>query len=411
MRGVQRRGSLDAHCMGREKEKVSLDTNAAGDDMAVLYPVDLERFWQDNEASLGKPFSIDKPQVPMSLRTSEGCIWQELGMEPDPRYYDDPEIHLRLNALYNQKALEVVGRKILPETFIPPQNRFPRPMRIEEIFGSQIRRIEGSATIGYADWVVESIHSIRDLEERLEYVESLDLSAIVFPEGFDEARERQRAQYGVQRGLGGGIRGPVTAAMSLCGVENVILWLIDYPRQMARFRDLLAQKIVELCTLLRQRTGTPMHGFSFSDDNCAMLSPALYERFGLPILEHVFGVFCSDEGDRRYQHSDSEMTHLLPLLARVHLHGANFGPTVDPRAIRREMSRTVIHGQLPPFTFSRGTPQEIAQAVRRDIEWVGGDGGLVVTTAGSVNPGSRLAGLRAAMYAIQTYGRYEVSFQ
>ena len=45
--------------------------------------------------------------------------------------------------------------------------------------------------------------------------------------------------------------------------------------------------------------------------------------------------------------------------------------------------------------------------MRRDIEVVGADGGLVVTTAGSVNPGSKLAGLRAAMYAIQRYGRYQ----
>ena len=35
------------------------------------------------------------------------------------------------------------------------------------------------------------------------------------------------------------------------------------------------------------------------------------------------------------------------------------------------------------------------------------DGGLVVTTAGSVNPGSKLEGLRAVMYAIQQHGRYE----
>ena len=71
------------------------------------------------------------------------------------------------------------------------------------------------------------------------------------------------------------------------------------------------------------------------------------------------------------------------------------------------MPRTVIHGQLPPFTFSRGTPEEIYLAVRRDIEAVGADGGLVVTTAGSVNPGSKLEGLRAVMYAIQQHGRYE----
>lgn len=373
----------------------------------TLFPVDLERFWRDNEASLDKPFSTDKPQVPMTLTTTEGCIWQELGIEPDPRYYEDPEVHIRFNKLYNDKAEEIVGRRILRETFVPPEHQLPRPLRIEEIFGSEIRTVPGSEEIDGADWVVESIHSVRELEERMEYVQSLKLEDIVFPPGFFPALQRLRTQYGEDPKLGMSIRGPVTAAMSLCGVENVIYWLMDEPEVMERFRDLLAEKIIELCTLLRRATDAPMTGFGFNDDNCAMLNPPLYERFGLPILERVFSVFSPKEEDWRFQHSDSEMTHLLPLLARVHLHGANFGPTVRPEAIRKAMPRTVIYGQLPPFTFSRGTPEEIAEAVRRDIEAVGADGGLVVTTAGSVNPGSKLAGLRAAMYAIQTWGRYQ----
>ena len=373
----------------------------------IMLPVDTERFWQDNEASLGKPFSTEKPQVPMTLRTTEGCLWQELGIDQDPRYYEDPDFHVRLNRQYNEKALEIVGHRILPETYVPPAHQLPRPMRIEEIFGSEIVRIQGSETIGHADWVVESIDTIDELQARMDHVETLDLEAIVFPEGFFAAMARLRTEYDREVHLGGGIRGPVTAAMSICGVENVIYWLVDYPDVMARFRDLLARKIVELSTLLRETTDVSMRGFSFYDDNCAMLNPDIYERFGLPILEHVFATFSPDPEDRRYQHSDSEMTHLLPLLARVNLDGCNFGPTVHPVAIRDAMPRTAIYGQLAPWTFARGTPQEIADAVRRDIEAVGDDGGLVVTTAGSVNPGSKLAGLRAAMHAIHTYGRYQ----
>ena len=373
----------------------------------MLYPVDLERFWHDNALSMDKPFSTDKPQVPMALRTTEGCLWKELGIPKDPRYYEDPLVHARLNRLYNDKAEEIVGARILRETLIPPEEDLPRPLRIEELFGSEITTIEGSEEIQGADWVRESVHSIGELEERMARVAGIDLLKVVFPDGFQETLARLRDTYGVEQPLGMHIRGPVTAAISICGVENVIFWLVDYPEVMARFRDLLAEKIVELSTLLRRATGAPQRGFSFSDDNCAMLNADLYERFGLPILQHVFSVFSPDEGDWRFQHSDSEMTHLLPLLNRVRLRAVNLGPTVHPATIRREMPRTVIHGQLPPFTFSRGTPEEIYASVRRDIEAVGTDGGLVVTTAGSVNPGSRLEGLRAVMYAIQQHGRYQ----
>ncbi len=372
------------------------------------WPVDLVRFWADNAVSLYDPFCSTNAQTAMGLTTGEGCLWEELGLPHDPRYATDPDLHVRLNRRYNDKAEELAGQRLLPEWFAPPEHQLPRPMRIEEVFGSSITNVPGSEDIGGADWVMESVHTIRELEERLECVAALNLAETVFPSGFAAALERLRTQYGQDPQLGLSIRGPVTAAMSVCGVENVILWLVDYPAVMERFRDLLAAKIVELCTLLRQATGAPMRGFSFADDNCAMLNPRLYERFGLPILQHVFSVFCPDEADYRFQHSDSEMTHLLPLLARCRLHACNFGPTVDPRTIRAAMPRTAIRGQLPPFTFSRGAPGEIAAAVERDIRALGYDGGLVVDTAGSVNPGSRLLGLRAAMSTIQRLGRQPV---
>ncbi len=372
----------------------------------MLFPVDLERFWRDNAESMNRPFDVSKPQVPMTLRTTEGCIWEELGIPVDKRYYVDAEVHKALNRRYNDKAEEIVGLRILPEVFIPPKERLPEPVRLEQLFGSQIDLIEGSEDIGDAEWVRESVHTIRELEERMEYVASLDLRGAIFPEGFWEGLERVRSKYGQNPQLGLRIRGPVTAVMSVCGVENVILWLIDYPEVMDRLRDILAVKIVEYCGLLREATGAPEHGFAFYDDNCGMLNVGLYERFGKPILAHGFSVFSPNEGDRRYQHSDSNMAHLLRQLASVGLTDGNFGPMIRPKVIRQQMPRTVIHGQLPPFTFSREAPEVIHEAVRRDLEEAAADGGLVVHTAGSVNPGSKLEGLRAVMSAIQQYGRY-----
>ena len=101
------------------------------------------------------------------------------------------------------------------------------------------------------------------------------------------------------------------------------------------------------------------------------------------------------------------MGHLMPLLHEVGLKGANFGPTVPAAEIREKMPNTVIYGQLAPWTFARGTDEEVAAEVRRDIETAGADGGLVIATAGSINAGSRLSGLRAAMSVIQNEGRYQ----
>jgi uroporphyrinogen decarboxylase len=133
----------------------------------------------------------------------------------------------------------------------------------------------------------------------------------------------------------------------------------------------------------------------------------MYAFFGQPILRRVFETFAPGPADSRFQHSDSAMGHLMPLLNEVGLNGANFGPTVPAASIRAALPRCVIHGQLAPWTFARGTDEEVAAEVRRDVEAVGSDGGLIVATAGSINPGSRLSGLRAIMSTIQQYGRYQ----
>ena len=147
-------------------------------------------------------------------------------------------------------------------------------------------------------------------------------------------------------------------------------------------------------------------GFSFADDNCCLLTPEMYELFGYPILKAVFDRWCPDPDDYRYQHSDSDMAHLLPILGRLNLTGCNFGPNVLVDEIRKYMPRTRIDGCLAPFTFMNNDIEAIIKEVRRDCEMARETRGLNLSTAGSINNGSLLTSMRAVMYAIQNYGRY-----
>ena len=70
------------------------------------------------------------------------------------------------------------------------------------------------------------------------------------------------------------------------------------------------------------------------------------------------------------------------------------------------MPGAVHHRQIPPFTLRDGTPEEIIESVRRDINSIGGDGGLVAAPAGVVPIGTSLENIRIFMWAVQTYGRY-----
>jgi uroporphyrinogen decarboxylase len=290
----------------------------------------------------------------------------------------------------------------MPEDDPPPaDSRFPPVKGITDIFEAE------TVHTGGAGWVMPSAQTPQELESLLDRVEQRDLREFLFSATWDAEVHRISDAYGTKPSMGGGVRGPVTAATSIYGVENLIFLIRDEPGLAARFRDVLADKIIEMTRVLYEVSGTPeRRGFGFADDNCAMLNADMYALFGLPILKRVFAAFAPSPDDTRHQHSDSAMTHLLPLLNEAGVNHGNFGPTVRVQDIRREMPRCVIHGQLAPWTFARGTDEEVAAEVRRDIEAVGEDGGLIITTAGSINPGSRLSGLRAIMSTIQQHGRY-----
>ncbi|MCE5217462.1 uroporphyrinogen decarboxylase family protein [bacterium] len=372
-----------------------------------LFPVDLERFWADDAASRGKPFSTDKPQVPLGISMPATCIWDELGL-PMPQGADtevtDPyQVGKDLRKRYNEKALAVVGKSLFPEDDPPPaDSHFPAVKGITDIFEAPVSYVGGTG------WVMPAASTPAELEALLDRVGKREVRSVLLPANWEAECRRIYETYGKKPRLGGGIRGPVTAAMSIYGVENLIFLVLDAPELAARFRDLLCDKIIEMTRVLYEVSETPdRRGFGFSDDNSAMLNPDMYAFFGQPILRRVFETFSPGPKDARYQHSDSAMGHLMPLLNEVGLNGANFGPTVRAEDIRQALPRCVIHGQLAPWTFARGTDEEVAWEVRRDLEAVGADGGLVVATAGSINPGSRLSGLRAAMSMIQQYGRHQ----
>ena len=151
------------------------------------------------------------------------------------------------------------------------------------------------------------------------------------------------------------------------------------------------------------------HGFSFADDDCQLMTPDMYKAFGYPVLKRVFDYVSPNPEDMRYQHSDSAMGHLLPLLADFNLTGCNFGPTLTVGVIRKFMPKTRIDGQLAPFTFMRNAEEDIIAEVKRDCEAAKVDDlrGLNLTTAGSINNGSMLTSMRTVMAAIQNFGRYD----
>lgn len=366
--------------------------------IAACPEIDFETFWHDNATSLRDPFSPENPQTPMAIGMGTFSMFAELGLKQDMRRVEeDPVWALECMRAYNDKAQKIVGRRILHEPAMPdPEVRPPHIPGLGELFGC--RRIWQSESW----WLLEAADHPKALEQILDRIEALDLQETVFNDAFLADLERYRDCTGKAMRFSMGLRGPVTLATSIYGVENLIFLLLDDTDLADRFRDVLLKTIVRYYSLLEAHMDivdrTP--GFRFYDDNCAMLTPDLYARFAQPILRAVYERFAPGARDLRYQHSDSAMEHLLPLLAETGMNRVNFGPTVRFAQIREAMPHAIVEGTLAPFTFMRNQTDEIIREVQRDLAEARSSQGLVVATAGSVNDGTRLSSLRTVMDVI-----------
>lgn len=372
-----------------------------------MLELDIEQFWKDEEtAHDDNCFSKNSKQVALGIRMSGECVFAELGEEGEPWGYTPPERRAELNKRYNEKALKIVGRKLLNES-LPEKKRFSFPgyREIGEVFGGKY------VFDGVTTWLQGSLHGEKELEKKLDEIDRMNLREFILPADWDEKCRIMYEEYGEKPRDFSDIRGPVTLATSVYGTEDLIFLLYDSPELARRFADTIANVVIGYYDIFQVESGCindENHRFSFRDDNCALLSPELYEMFGYPILKKIFDHCTPKPTDWRYQHSDSAMEHLLPILARFNLSACNFGPTVTVDKIRKYMKNTRIDGALAPFTFMSNDEEKIIAEVKRDCEAAKVDDirGLNLTTAGSINNGSLLTSMRTVMAAIQNYGRY-----
>ena len=358
---------------------------------------DLARFWENDELAHRDNCFYPAPQVALGIRMSDECVFAELGEEGDPWAYTELNRRIDLNRRYNDKAEKIVGKRLLREEFLPEDARLPYVKRIGEVFGGEY--IMHNAT----EWLKESIEDEEALEKKLDEVEKMDLRAFMLPPNWESEKKRVYETYGVKPSPVHHIRGPVTLACSLMGTTEFLYFLADEEELAERFSNDIADVIIRMAEIMDEEaglTGKDTHGFSFADDNCCLLSPAMYEKFGYPVLKKVFERFSPDPGDKRYQHSDSAMGHLLPILGRLDLNGVNFGPTVMVPEIRQNLPHARIDGCIAPFAFMRNERDELIAETERDIEAGFRYGGVNISTAGSINNGSSLESMRLIMEVI-----------
>ncbi len=362
--------------------------------MELTRSLDVTAWWEENERC--QVPTTDKPRCSASFSPDDHWIFEFMAVPSTLRYYHDVAYRNALHREVNAITLQYVGR-----AFFDEDTWRTSPKRIENLFGSEFAYHEGGTP-----WLMPVTDDPHEFARVLDRAEATDLRIWTFPEEYLAEWEERKAAGKPLPKLGTGSRGPATIMTSVLKPEVLFLWFYDYPDLMRRFRDILAAKMVELNTILREFSGNTEPGWWITDDNSALFNRKLYREYCYPVLERVLNAMAPGNA-RRYQHSDSAMGHLLDMQHELGINSVNYGPTVDAGLIREKMPDAIINGQMPPMLLRNGSPEEIRQRVIEDFRKAGGNGRLNVTTAGSLAAGTGVGRMRWFMLVVQEECRYD----
>jgi uroporphyrinogen decarboxylase len=365
--------------------------------MELTRGLDVQGFWAEN--ALCTEFTTARPRCALSFSPDDHWLFEFLAVPSTLRYYREKPYRDGLHRQANRLLCENVGRAYFDE-----DTWETGPKRIENLFGCEFAYHEGSTP-----WLMPATGDPLAFSRILDRAECTDLRAWALPEVFQAEWEQRKKDGKPLPRLGDGSRGPATVMTSVLKPETLFYWSVDHPELLRRFRDLLAQKMIELNTILREFSGNTIPGWWITDDNSALFNVRLYREYCYPVLERVLAALAPAPA-RRYQHSDSSMGHLLDLQYALGIRAVNYGLQVDAGLIRQKMPDALIYGQLPPLLLRNGTPEAIRQRVREDFHKAGATGGLEITTAGSLAAGTGLGRMRWLMQIVQEDCRYDHSY-
>jgi uroporphyrinogen decarboxylase len=205
-----------------------------------------------------------------------------------------------------------------------------------------------------------------------------------------------------------------TMAMQLMGFESFCLKLIEDPPLVKNIIDRLATESMRLFEkiLSIDEVGAICLQDDIAYTSGLMISPRSLRKIFFPWLTRAAEI-CHSAGRPLLYHTDGKVDEVLPDIIAA---GVDALHPIEPKCMNiEEVKRTYGHqialiGNVDlGYVLTRGTPQEVRQAVKTLIQNLGPGGGYLMSSANSVTNYVPLANYRALLEATFEYGHYPIS--
>ena len=232
-----------------------------------------------------------------------------------------------------------------------------------------------------------------------------DVAAHAWPDTGDPARiEGLRAQAQAYRDQGhavmikGVLAGIFEMSQRVRGMENVMLDLAGNEALACAVLDRMVESKVRFWEMALPRLGDLVDVVSEADDygtqTSQLISPRMFRRIFKPRLATVFGrIHDLAPHAKLFFHSDGNVRPILPDLIEIGIDILNpihiTATGMEPAALKRDFGKDVCFwggGVETQRVLPFGTPQEVRDNVRRNIDALAPGGGYVFNTIHNIQP-------------------------
>lgn len=254
-------------------------------------------------------------------------------------------------------------------------------------------------------------------EEEIEQFPWPDMGARWRVEGLREQAEQFRADgYAVV--LKDAFAGIFEFAQRLVGMDKLLLLMaLDEKKAGLLFEKMLELKLDYWRTALSE-LGDLVDVVTYADDygtqESQLISPAMFRKQLKPLVRQVFALQKELAPlAKRFFHSDGNVRPLIPDFIEIGVDILNPLQTtakgMDASAIKQEYGKDLIFwgaGVDTQGILPRGTPLEVKDEVRRNIEILAPGGGYVFNTVHNIQADVPPQNIVAMWEALQEYGVY-----
>lgn len=215
----------------------------------------------------------------------------------------------------------------------------------------------------------------------------------------DAERPRQRVEsvrkmaqaVGKTHSVLGWVEGPLAVYADLRGVESMFLDLIDHPEMYVDRAGIIIENQIRFA-LAQVEAGADMIGVG--DSVASLISPQMYEQFVLPFETRLFDAI-HEAGAVVKLHVCGDISNSIGLMARTGCEIIDVDWMVPLDEARTAVGPNVtLAGNFDPSAvLLQGTPQDVADAARSNIEL--GGRRFILQPGCEVPPGTPEANIRA----------------